>query len=720
MTPTKKAPRRQGPKTSKITHKTLPKECLEGTLVPFVSRLNPKITHNLEKTILRDIKAALKPSKIRPQDDFYSYINDRWIKDYKIPEHHAYIVQQDDFRIVQDKVYRELIALIDSKVKSGDTSQAMSRFFRSQHLECTKPQTTQALSVYLEHLDTVQTPWEFMGYLCRNEIIAWGSPFVWALNPDDKEPTVFRCCVDGPQATLIDLDLYFDDLPGTATEKNYRANYKARYLTFISDLFKNVGLDPKEYRPIDVFDVEYEMLIAMGCNKVRGLKTNPDNYYRIHNNAADKAIYAPFDWSALAAAIGFKRTPDFFITSNPNYLKCGAELVVQNWRTPKWRAYWAYVFVRQQQRWAEKGHTLFYEFHGRYVRGQAAEIFSDIKPIYGMGFAYNTFLTKEYIKAYENPAHITYVKNLAEDLKEVFIHIIERNKWLQPATKVAALKKLRHFDLTVGSPPELRADPDLHEYVADNPWTNLCLTAEWRAAYAVSLEGQPVIDVPVIDWAQIPPKFVGTQAYVVNAAYTPSKNGIYIPLGYIQPPFVDLEERGIEYNLAHIGFTLAHEMSHALDDWGSRYDYLGRLNNWWTPADERHFKKIQHNVIKQYEAFAKMDGIIFDAAPSIGEDLADISGLTICREYLRDFQFKNADILPIKALSFEAFFVYFAYQQRQKISKRAIQAQLKTNPHPLDKYRTNVPLSRLQIFRTLYGIKRGDKMWWPSVNRVWE
>ena len=161
-------------------------------------------------------------------------------------------------------------------------------------------------------------------------------------------------------------------------------------------------------------------------------------------------------------------------------------------------------------------------------------------------------------------------------------------------------------------------------------------------------------------------------------------------------------------------------MSHALDDLGSKYDEKGRLHNWWTAKDEKMFKKIQKNVIKQYEVFASYDGIDFDAEPSVGEDLADISGLAICREYLRDFQLKNNDILPIKKLSFETFFFYFAFQQRQKLSKKALENQLKTNPHPPDKYRCNVPLSRLPIFRTIFNVKKGDKMWWNSTNRVWD
>jgi predicted metalloendopeptidase len=270
----------------------------------------------------------------------------------------------------------------------------------------------------------------------------------------------------------------------------------------------------------------------------------------------------------------------------------------------------------------------------------------------------------------------------------------------------------------VGSPEILREDPLLN-YKDNDPWGNLQKMSEWRHLRAIELYNKPVIDIPVIDWSLIPPKFIGTQAYVVNAAYTPTQNSIYIPLGYIQKPFVDLDERGIEYNLSRIGFTISHEMSHALDDWGSKYDELGRLNNWWTKKDKKIFEKIQKDVIKQYEVFASYDGIKFDAEPSIGEDLADISGLAICQEYLRDFQLKNQDILPIQSISFESFFIYFAIQSRQKISKKAILAQLKTNPHPLDKYRCNVPLSRTNVFRAIYNVEKGDKMWWHSTNSVW-
>jgi predicted metalloendopeptidase len=306
---------------------------------------------------------------------------------------------------------------------------------------------------------------------------------------------------------------------------------------------------------------------------------------------------------------------------------------------------------------------------------------------------------------------------MCNDLKIVFKKILERNTWLQPSTKKYALKKLDHFNFVYGKPDGLREDPDLN--YGTLLYDNMIKINKWRHNKFIELEGKNTIDIPMMDWSQYPVKMIGTQAYIVNASYTPSKNSIYINLGYIQKPFIDLDERGIEYNLAHLGFTIGHEMSHGFDDWGSKYGWDGNLNDWWTDKDKQIYTKIQKDVIKQYEVYAARDGIKFDASIGIGEDLADISGMAICNEYLRDFQTNNNDLIPIKSLSYQAFFTYFAFQQKQLVSKKALPAQLKTNPHPLDKYRCNVPLSRSEIFRGLYNVKKGDNMWWNNTNTVW-
>jgi putative endopeptidase len=404
--------------------------------------------------------------------------------------------------------------------------------------------------------------------------------------------------------------------------------------------------------------------------------------------------------------------------SSLNYLKCGSKLFVDNWKTPKWRTYWIYLLFRRLIRITKDWENLSYDFFGKFERGQEEINHSDaVSSALYMTIPFNSFLTKEYVKKFENPHAMEYAKTICNGLKIVFKRILKRNKWMQPSTKKYALKKLDHFNFIFGKPENIMEDPNL-TYETEL-YDNMQIINKWRHAQFIKNEGRSSADMPMVDWTNYPVKMSGTQAYIVNACYTPAKNSIYVNLGYIQKPFVDLDDRGIEYNLATIGYTIGHEMSHGFDDSGSQYGLDGKLFDWWTAKDKIKYKNIQKDIIKQYEEFAARDKIKFDASIGIGEDLADISGLAICEEFLRDFQDNNKDIIPIRELSFEAFYTYNAIQQKQVVNKNAISSQLKTNPHPLDKYRCNVPLSRSVIFRSIYNVKKGDDMWWHNTDTVW-
>ena len=560
----------------------------------------------------------------------------------------------------------------------------------------------------IEKLIEKNNPWEMLAYFNKDEMIAYNSPFIWNLNPDDKNTKIYRCYITPHQFELADLNVYYDDGSEVAYKKKYREEYKK----FIKRVF-NILLGKNNYNPQDVLDVEIDIFNALGCVDV---KPEEESYNKVY---ADEAFTKyGFDWKEFSKQLGFKTTPKFIITTSLNYLKCGTDLFIKNWNTEKWKTYWLFILFKKLVRITRGWEDIMYDFKGKFERGQEKINKSDaVSASLYMSIPFNTFLTNEYVKKYENPQAMEYVKIMCNDLKVVFKRILTRNTWLQPSTKKYALKKLEHFNFVYGKPQGLREDPDL-EY-GTLLYDNMVKINNWRHHKFLELEGKGVIDIPIMDWSQYPVKMAGTQAYIVNASYTPSKNSIYINLGYIQKPFVDLDERGIEYNLAHLGFTISHELSHAFDDWGSKYGWDGNLNDWWTDIDRKKYKLIQQDVIKQYEEFAARDGIKFDASIGIGEDLADISGLAICDEYLRDFQEKNEDLIPIREFSYEGFYTYFAFQQRQVVGKKALAAQLKTNPHPLDKYRTNVPLSRSDIFRALYNVKKGDGMWWHNTDTVW-
>jgi len=675
---------------------------------------NKSSSANRKKQFVKQLLSQFTPHSIKPKDNFYDYINYQWLKNVSVEQQQKYIVQVDNFRLTQDKVYRDLDQIIVDYIKTHNDklSQNLKNFRKSVLAMNPKPYSKKLAfeAVYtIENLIKLNNPWKLLAYFNSDEMICNSAPFVWSLNPDEKNTKVYRCYVTSHQFELIDLSVYYDD----GTDVSYKKKYRSEYKKHIKQIF-NILLGKNHYNPQDVLDVEVELFNTFGCTEV---KADEDVLYnKVYRNEALKKY--GFNWEEFSKELGFKEVPEFFITANLNYLKCASTVFLDNWNSEKWKTYWLYILLKRLVRITRGWEDIIYKFKGQFERGQEAINRSDaVSAALYMSVPFNTFLTNQYVKKYENPQYMEYVKIMCEDLKIVFKKILMRNTWLQPSTKQYALKKLDGFKFIYGKPDDLRADPDLN--YGTLLYDNMSKIHEWRHKKFIELEGKGIIDIPMMDWTQYPVKMGPTQAYIVNASYTPAKNSIFINLGYIQKPFVDLDERGIEYNLAHIGNTLAHEMSHGFDDTGSKYGIDGNLHDWWTPEDKRKYKAIQADVTKQYEEFAARDGIKFDASIATGENLADISAVAICDEYLRDYQEKNDDLIPIRNFSYQAYYTYFAFQQRQKVGKKAISAQLKTNPHPLDKYRCNVPLSRSEIFKALYNVKKGDGMWWHNTETVW-
>jgi len=692
-------------------------------LKPFAKAFDEKLVqkfklsnNEIKRNFVKILMAQYSPSRIKPNNDFYDHINYNWLKNVSLEKSQRYITQIDDFRLAQDKVYGQLNEIILDYIKHNDNklSKELKSFYNSV-INTNRKEHSKKLSKEIFHkIEDLRKDknniWKLLALTNKSEIINSHAPFVWSLSPDDKLSTINRCYLNPHTFYLLDTRVYFDD----GTEVKYKKDMRNKFKQLCKKIF-DITLGPNHgLKPEYVFEVEQEMINTFICN---GVTNSTSTYNKI--SASESMTKYDFNWKEFAKELGFSYTPPFYITSNLSYLKCGTELMLKNWDSDKWKSYWMFLFLKPICRMTGDWENIVYDFFGKYERGQETlQVSNAVSASLYMSIPFNKFLTEQYVAKYENPANLKYVEVLCNDLKEIFLRMMERNTWLSPSTKKYALIKLKHLHFNIAKPKYLREDPFLN--YGDSVIENMNKIYAWRHEQSLHLEGKKTTDGhPIMDWTQYPVKMTGTQAYIVNASYTPSKNGIYINLGYIQKPFVDLDERGIEYNLAHLGFTIGHEMSHGFDDWGSQYDHHGNLNDWWTPSDKKKFKEIQDDVINQYEVFAARDGIKFDASIGIGEDLADISGLAICDKYLRDYLWHNNDIIPIQNTSFETFYTFYAYQQKQLVAKRALAAQLKTNPHPLDKYRCNIPLSRSLIFRAIYDVKKDDGMWWHNADTVW-
>lgn len=678
---------------------------------------------DLDKYVQRLIgKMELSSERRALGDDFYTYINHSWLESelHNMDKYKTYYVQIDIFRIKQDDVYHRLTKYTEEFLKKDIKSQkskCMRNLYESFKHTSEKSGLMEARLIQdriCSMTDNEDDLYELLGRICSSEIISFASPVVWSVSPDEKDVSKYASHLNVPQLGLYDVLLYLDMPTDDNKTKKYKKLFKDKYIKFIGDTFKKcLPDDYKDYNPRDVWQVEYDMLISMGTYS--DFKQDP-NFY----NVATPSILENkigLNWTKLANQIGYTTVPQKIIVSNMNAMKGLVELMNKNWNTKAWRTYWIFIHLKQMLRFVVEWRPLYFDFYKKFVKGQPVDFTADIYAIFGMSLCFNKFLTDQYMSHHGDQQYITYTSNLFHDLRTIFKRRIENNKWLSPSTKKGALKKLDKIKVTIGSVANIPEDP-LLEYTKDNAWRNSHMKTRYNTDRLVNLEGKkPAESMATIDWIDF--KLTGSQAYIVNAYYTSNSNSIHIPMGILQPPFIDLKERGIEYNLANIGYTLGHELSHALDNTGSKYDEYGNLKDWWTESDRKIFNRKVKDVILQYETFTKRDGIDFDASISVGEDLADIVGLSLLEDYLLDFHHLNDDIELVTKLSFESLYIYLASNSRQQIYKRALPAQLKQNPHPLNKYRVNCPITRLKFFKSVFKIKKEDHMWWHNSDIIW-
>ena len=212
-------------------------------------------------------------------------------------------------------------------------------------------------------------------------------------------------------------------------------------------------------------------------------------------------------------------------------------------------------------------------------------------------------------------------------------------------------------------------------------------------------------------------KLVGYQSFVVNAYYTPNSNSIYIPTAYMHSMNVQFG-RGYEYDLASVGFTFGHEISHALHVNSRIYNHKGVIKNWWSKDDTATYERKIAAIRRQYEEISRKDGFVIDGNLSLSENLADVTGIAVCEDALNKYHRHVYDDVSditrdehVRESSFLNFYTHYAIQNRQYANFREILVQVLTNPHLNLKIRTNVPLMRSKTFRDIMGIKKGDKMY---------
>ena len=238
------------------------------------------------KKTLKDVISSANLLKEHSKEDFFSYINDDWIQkqEEKLKHQLKYYSQVDNFRIVQEKVYYEVMGYVDEYIKRNPNSKK-AKLIDNVHKALYKTTKTIGLKHThkvkedIERLIEKNDMYGLLAYTNNNEIYGWASPIVWSVLPDEKNVKKYISHLSPPQLGIYDVYIYVEDPSDSPEKKKYKKEFKQKYLQFIKDTFKIVlPNNYHEFNPEDVFNVEVELLNAMACPET--LKEDPYVFHK--------------------------------------------------------------------------------------------------------------------------------------------------------------------------------------------------------------------------------------------------------------------------------------------------------------------------------------------------------------------------------------------------------------------------------------------------------
>nr|WP_233410845.1 M13 family metallopeptidase [Rugamonas sp. CCM 8940] len=635
---------------------------------------------------------------IRPQDDFYGYVNGVWTRNTEIPADKSTWGTYVELRETAQGQLRALIAAtLKHPGKPGSDAHKIADLYTSYMDEKARNAAGfKPLRADLARVAAIKDKKDLpalFAYLQRNGI---HTPFAAGVAPDAQDPEHYTINISQSGLGLPDRDYYLKD------EDAKLKAVRAQYLKHIETMLAMSGDKNAVAHAAQSLDIETRLAAAQWT---RVQMRDPVKSYNRVDFDQFTALAPAFDWQAYFAAAGLAAKESSAVVRQPSFLG-GFSATVANVPLESWKSYFTWRILESYADFLDDATVKErFAFEGTVLRGvpqreplwQRAQRFTDGV----LGDAVGKLYVEMYLPPETKPRVMAMFNNFVASFKDG----IEQLDWMGPETKKEAQLKLAALKPKIAYPDKWRDYSALktqaHDLVA-----NVRATRIWSRQQNLDKLGRPV---DRDEWSMTP--------QTVNASYSPALNSITIPAALLQPPFFNVKaEDAVNYGL--LGITFGHEISHAFDDSGSQYDAKGRLRNWWTVEDRSAFKGRAAGLVKQYGAYSPVPGYFINGELTLGENIGDNSGLSITYQaYQRSLGGKPSPVLD--GLSGEQrLYIGFAMKWRAKLRPEAAIAQIKSDPHSPGEFRAKGTVMNQPGFYQAFDIKPGDPMYLPPEQRV--
>ena len=623
-------------------------------------------------------------STIKPCADFDGFANGNWKKHNPVPSTEgswgSFEVLDKENREVKIKgIINELLS--QENLKKGSEAQLITGYYRSylDTVTLAKRGITPIIPLS-EKIVAAKSNMDLIalaGELARLNI---SGPFEVYVNADDRNSTMNAIFMGQGGLSMRDRNYY-------ENKDSAMVKIRAEFVKHVDKMFSMAGWNEKA--PGQTI-LDFETKLALIQLKNFEMRDPVKIYNKIPFSELQK-LAAGINWADYYKNYGLHA--DTVIVQDKNYLKNLGLLIkstpVETLKTYfRWRLLTNFANVLPSQFNKESFH-----FFSTVMFGVKTQRPREERAVMSVNYRLGMPLGKLYVAKYFPESSKKKVSEMIENVRSVYRERIDKLTWMSAPTKEKAKKKLAAFTWKIGYPDTWK-DYSSIDIQPDKLIENSMNITLWEHNDMISKAGKPVDKK---EWGMSP--------QTINAYNNPTNNEIVFPAAILQPPFFNPDaDDAINYG-AIIG-VIGHEMTHGFDDQGAQYDGNGNLSNWWTPEDSKNFISLGKKLEEYFSSIEVTKGFKINGKLTLGENIADLGGLTLGYYALEKSLEGKKKPEPIDGFTYQQrFFLGWAQVWRENMTNESLINQVQTNEHSPARWRINATLPLMKEFSDAFGCK---------------
>jgi len=651
------------------------------------------------------IDTAGMDRSVTPGDNFYDYANGTWLRDTPIPADRS---SYGSFAILAGEIDERVAGLIQAtaaaKAPRGSEAQMVGDFYSSFMDESAIEAAGLApLKPTLDSIAAIGNRTQlayFLGTTLRADVDAMNSTNLYTGNlfglwvaQDLDDPTTYTPFLLQGGLGMPDRSYYLDPAAGMAA-------IREQYQRYVATMLNLAGIARAEAKAAAILQLETRMAQAHWTREATGDFAKGNNHW----TRKEFRTKAPgLDWEIYFAAAGLSK-PAVFDVWQPSAFT-GLSALTESVPLDTWKDYLTYHAIQARTAVLPAAFDqASFAFYGTALSG--AQVQRDRwKRAVGatngaLGFAVGKLYTDRYFSAAEKARAEAMVANIIAAFGERIDHL----DWMAPSTKTEAKAKLAVLKVGVGYPDVWPSYAGLR-VVPGDAYGNAERAEIYHLQARITLLGQPVDRG---EWVMTP--------QTVNAVNMPAMNAMNFPAAILEPPFFDPSRAAI-MDYGAMGSVIGHEISHSFDNLGALFDATGRLHNWWTPDDLKHFEASAAQLAAQYDAYRPFPDLAINGKQTLSENIADLAGIAAAYDAYR-ISLGGAEAPVVDGFSGDQqFFLSFGQIWRTKYREPALRQRILTDGHAPGEYRA-FTVRNVDAWYPAFNVQPGETLYLSPANRV--